>query len=338
MPVTLKEVALAAGVSRSAVSRTFTDGASVSESTRLKVEKAAAQLGYTPNALASSLTTGRTRLIGLVSNNFHNPIFLEVFDLFTRGLQDRGLRPLLVNLSDETNPAHSVRMLRQYSVDGVVVASSTLPQDFSRAFKEAAIPVVHSFGRHSSSPQVHVVGIDNIECGRMAARELVSRGYRNVAVLGGPESATSTQDRIEGFTAEMSRHKQVAVSLSYAQAYSFDAGREEMNRLLQQSPAEAYFCGDDVLSIGALSALQDAGLRVPDDVGLIGLNDMEMAGWENINLTTIHQPIRQIISSSIELIVSMLDDPERYPEARLFPCQVIERGTLKPRLKPVEVG
>ena len=101
MPVTLKEVAARAGVSRSAVSRTFTEGASVSAKTRRKVEKAAAELGYSPNALASSLTTGRTKLIGLISNNFHNPIFLEVFDRFTRGLQDRGLRPLLVNLSEE---------------------------------------------------------------------------------------------------------------------------------------------------------------------------------------------------------------------------------------------
>ena len=111
MPVTLKEVAERAGVSRSAVSRTFTDGASVSEKMRSKVEKAARELGYSPNALASSLTTGRTKLIGLVSNNFHNPIFLEVFDLFTRGLQDRGLRPLLVNLSEERDPENSVRML-----------------------------------------------------------------------------------------------------------------------------------------------------------------------------------------------------------------------------------
>ena len=94
-------------------------------------------------------------------------------------------------------------------------------------------------------------------------------------------------------------------------------------------PAQAYFCGDDVLSIGALSAIRSAGLSAPDDIGIIGLNDMEMAGWENINLTTIRQPIGQIISSSIELIQAMLDDPERFPEARLFPCQVIERGTLR---------
>lgn len=79
-----------------------------------------------------------------------------------------------------------------------------------------------------------------------------------------------------------------------------------------------------------LSALQDAGKRVPEDVGLIGLNDMEMAGWANIALTTIRQPIQQIIRSTIELIEAMLEEPDRYPEARLFPCTIIERATLRP--------
>jgi len=327
---TLKDVAEKAGVSRSAVSRTFTEGASVSEKTRKKVERAADELGYRPNALASSLTTGRTKLIGLISNNFHNPIFLEVFDRFTRGLQDRGLRPLLVNLTHETDPENSVRLLRQYSVDGVIVASSTLSPEFALAFRDARMPVVHSFGRMASSPRVHVVGIDNIECGRMAARELVRRGYHRVAFLGGPETATSTQDRIQGFMEVMQAHPEIETSHSFASAYSFDAGRVEMTKLLMTDPAEAYFCGDDVLSIGALSAIQSAGLKCPEDVGLIGLNDMEMARWENIDLTTIHQPIQQIIDSSIELVEAMLDDPDRYPEARLFPCSVVERSTLRP--------
>lgn len=329
MNVTLKEVAELAGVSRSAVSRTFTDGASVSAKMRRRVEKAATELGYSPNALASSLTTGRTKLIGLVSNNFHNPIFLEVFDLFTRALQEKGLRPLLVNLTDEIDPANSVKMLRQYSVDGVVVASSTLPPGFSRAFREANVPVVHAFGRPSSAPQVHVVGIDNVECGAMAARTLVARGYRKVAFLGGPEIATSTQDRLQGFLTEIAQHTDVDASHSFAEAYSFDAGRHEMLRLLKNAPAQAYFCGDDVLSIGALSAITENKLSTPEDVGIIGLNDMEMAGWENINLTTIRQPIRQIVSSSIELISAMLNDPARYPEARIFGCEIIERGTLR---------
>lgn len=332
MVVTLKDVAERAGVSRSAVSRTFTDGASVSTKMREKVEAAAQELGYHPNALASSLTTGRTKLIGLVSNNFHNPIFLEVFDLFTRALQDVGLRPLLVNLSDETDPANSVRMLRQYSVDGVVVASSTLPPSFSTAFKDAGVPVVNSFGRFASAPEVDIVGIDNVECGRMAARTLVERGYTRIGFLGGPKSATSTQDRFTGFVSELVKHSGITCSHSYAGFYSFNAGREEMSRLLKDNPAEAYFCGDDVLSIGALSAIKDFGLKVPEDIGIIGLNDMEMAGWENINLTTIRQPIQKIVTASIEQIVSMLQGKHKdQPKARIFPCEVVERGTLRQR-------
>ncbi len=332
MPVTLREVAERAGVSRSAVSRTFTEGASVSEKTRKKVEQAAIELGYSPNALASSLTTGRTKMIGLISNNFHNPIFLEVFDLFTRGLQDRGLRPLLVNLTDETDPENSVRMLRQYSVDGVIVASSTLPLSFASAFRDADMPVVHSFGRHAVAPDVHVVGIDNVACGRMAVCTLIERCYRRIAFLGGPEAATSTQDRLTGFLDEARKHPEVEASFSFADAYAFEAGRIEMTRLFQAGPpAEAYFCGDDVLSIGALSALQSHGRRVPEDIGLIGLNDMEIAGWQNIDLTTIRQPIGEIIEASIDLITAMLDEPDQKPEARLFPCEVVERGTLKAR-------
>lgn len=330
MNVTLKDVAQRAGVSRSAVSRTFTDGASVSPKMRRKVEKAAKELGYSPNVLARSLTTRRTKLIGLVSDNFHNPIFLEIFDLFTRGLQNRGLRPLLVNLSDETEPDNSVRMLKQYSVDGVVVASSTLPPSFAKAFRDAGVSVVHSFGRHSTSPEAHVVGIDNVECGRMAVRELASRGYRSIAFLGGPKTATSTQDRLAGVREEAARHRKLKVSHSFSRGYTFEAGRDEMERLLKGKRAEAYFCGDDVLSIGALSAMEDAGLRVPEDIGVIGLNDMEIAGWNNINLTTIHQPIQQIIESSVELIAAMVEQPDRYPEARLFPCTIVERGTLRP--------
>jgi len=329
MAITLKHVAERAGVSRSAVSRAFTSGASVSDKTRAKVEKAARELGYSPNALASSLTTGRTKLIGLISNNFHNPVFLEVFDLFTRGLQDRGLRPLLVNLSDETDPANSVRMLRQYSVDGVIVASSTLPPSFAQAFRDAGMPVVHSFGRYATAPHLHVVGIDNIACGRMAAETLVGRGYDRVAFLGGPESATSTQDRALGFFGALAEHPDVTTSVSYAGAYSFDAGRAQMASLLMAGPAQAYFCGDDVLSIGALSAIEEAGLRVPRDIGLIGLNDMEMAGWRNIDLTTIRQPIAEIIEASIDLVVGTIEAPDRHPETRLFPCRVVERGTLR---------
>lgn len=330
MAVTLKEVAELAGVSRSAVSRAFTQGASVSEKTRKRVEDAAAKLGYQPNALASSLTTGRTKMIGLVSDNFHNPFFLQVFDLFTRGLQDRGLRPLLLNLSDAEDPAQSVRLLRQYSVDGVVVASSTLPPAYALEFRKAHIPVVQSFGRIKDEPDVHQVTIDNHACGRMAAETLLARGYRKIGFMGGPYSATSTQDRWAGFKVALEGEGGVTISYSFAEAYTFEAGRAEMLRLLQgDDRAEAYFCGDDVTAIGALSAVQSLGLRCPEDVGLIGLNDMEMAGWENISLTTIHQPIDQMVEASLKLMDDLLDHPQLAPRATVKGCHIVERATLR---------
>jgi DNA-binding LacI/PurR family transcriptional regulator len=104
-----------------------------------------------------------------------------------------------------------------------------------------------------------------------------------------------------------------------------------MQRLLTCTPQpEAWFCADDVLSIGALSALADAGLEVPRDVGVIGLNDMEMAGWTNIGLTTIHQPFAAMVAAAVEMIVSSFDDPDRAAGVRLFPCHVVERRTLRP--------
>ena len=175
-----------------------------------------------------------------------------------------------------------------------------------------------------------MVGIDNVECGRMAARTLIARGYKHVGFLGGPREATSTIDRRKGFDEVLSVTNGIKTTESFATAYSFDAGRAEMLDLLKTTPAEAYFCGDDVLSIGALSAIADKGLTVPGDIGIIGLNDMDMARWENINLTTIRQPIRQIIDSSVELVVAMLNKPERPPEGRFFACEIVERGTLRP--------
>lgn len=330
MAVTLKDVAERAGVSRSAVSRAFTPGASVSPRTRARIQAAAEDLGFAPNALASALTTGRTKLIGLIVTNFHNPAILQVFDQFTCGLQDRGLRPLVVNLSKATDPAGSVRMLRQYSVDGVIVASSTLPPDFAAAFRQAGIPVVHAFGRPTAVPEVPVVGIDNIACGRLAAETLIARGYRRVGFLGGPEAATSTQDRAAGFLAGLAGQAGVTASTSYASDYTFDAGRVEMQGLLAAGPAEAYFCGDDLLAIGALSAIEEAGLAVPGDIGLIGLNDMEMSRWRMIGLTTIRQPIDRIIAAAIDAVVAVITEPDRQAEVTLFPCELIVRQTLRP--------
>jgi DNA-binding LacI/PurR family transcriptional regulator len=329
MTITLKDVAERAGVSRAAVSRTFTPGASVSARTRAKVEEAAAALGYSPNMLARSLTTRRTQLIGLVSNNFRNPVFLQIFDLFTRAIQDRGFRPLLVNLTDEDDPDRSVRLLRQYSVDGVIVASSHVRPGFARAFREAGTPVVHTFGRATAEPEVDVVAIDNVGAGRMAAATLLARGYRRLGFLGGPEHASTTLDRLAGFSAG-ARAGGAELAVHFAGAYGFEAGRQGMARALAQSRPEAWFCADDILSIGAMAAATEAGLTVPGDMGVIGLNDIDMAAWANVALTTIHQPFEAMVLASISLLAASLADPGRKPEAQLFPCHIVERRTLRP--------
>ncbi|MEO0672666.1 MAG: LacI family DNA-binding transcriptional regulator [Pseudomonadota bacterium] len=330
MPITLKDVAEKAGVSTSAVSRTFTEGASVSTKTRRKVEKAASELGYSPNVLARSLTTRRTQLIGLVANNFENPVFLEVFDRFTRLLQARGLRPLIVNLSEETEPDKSVTMLRQYSVDGVIVVSSTLPEDFVDAFRVAQIPVVHAVGRPTDTPRVDVIGVANDDCGRLAAETLIARGYRRITFLGGPEAATSTEGRARGFLETANAAEGVTARLRYCASYSYAGGYNGMRAELEGDVAEAYFCGDDIISIGAMSALAEAGKRVPDDVGLIGVNDMEMARWSVIDLTTIRQPLPEIIEASVSRIIEIVRDPDQTPTSRTFHCELVERGTLRP--------
>src|SRR5438045_948419 len=194
---TAREVAELAGVSISAVSRVFTKGASVSAATRGKVLDASRSLGYQPNLLARSLMTRRTELIGLISNNFDNPAFMEIFDLFTRRLQQHGLRPLLVNLSDGVPPNGALEMLLQYSVDGVIVASSPLHREFAEACAEAHLPLVQAFGRPLGRVAINAVGADNVQGGRVAAELLCERGYRQVAYLGGPRTAPSTEDRLK---------------------------------------------------------------------------------------------------------------------------------------------
>lgn len=328
MAVTLRDVALAARVSTSAVSRAFTEGASVAAPTRARIMAAAEALGYLPNRLASSLTTGRTRLVGLIADDFGNPFFLSVFDLFTRGLQDQGLRPLLINLSGQSDPEGPVRMLREYAVEAAILVSATLPASFARAFRAAGIPIVHAFARMSDDPAVATAGIDDHAAGRMAARALSASGYCRLAFVGGPENTLPTRDRLEGFRS-VAAAQGMEVRVGFAAAFSFEAGRAAMQALLARGPLDGCFAADDVLSLGAISALRDAGYRVPQDAGVIGLNDMPMAGWAGVDLTTIAQPVGQIVAAVIALTLGQIADPGQRPAAHVFDCTLVTRGTLR---------
>ena len=329
--LTAREVAARAGVSVSAVSRTFTKGASVAPATRERVLQAAQELGYRPNVLAQSLMTGRTKLVGLVSNNFGNPAFMEIFDLFTRGLQHRGFRPLLANLSGTTDASHALDMLLQYNVDGVIIASSTLPRQLIEGCRAAGLPLVHAFGRSRPALGSAVVGADNVQGGRLAAETLVQRGYRKIAFLGGPRTATSTVDRLTGLKAGLARHGLAPVGAEFAPSYDHESGQNLMRGLLAEHRFDAVFCGDDILAIGALDACAEAGLGVPDQLGVLGFNDIAMSAWPAYRLTTIRQPIGDIIGAAVDMIAAMVEQHAATSQpARRFKCALVDRATLRP--------
>lgn len=329
--LTAREVAARAGVSVSAVSRTFTAGASVAPATRDRVLRAAQELGYRPNLLAQSLMTGRTKLVGLVSNNFGNPAFMSIFDLFTRGLQQRGFRPLLANLSGAADTSHALDMLLQYHVDGVIIASSTLPQKLINGCEAAGLPLVHAFGRARQRRGRAVVSADNVQGGRLAAQTLVQRGYRRIAFLGGPRAATSTIDRFAGLTAGLAKHGLEPAAAVFAPSYDHESGQDLMRDLLAKGGFDAVFCGDDILAIGALDACSEAGAGVPAQLGILGFNDIAMAAWPAYRLTTIRQPIGDIIGTAVDMIAAMVakGDAAAQP-ARRFKCVLVDRATLRP--------
>lgn len=329
--LTARQVADHAGVSVSAVSRTFTTGASVSPQTRERVLQSARELGYQPNLLAQSLMTGRTRLIGLVSNNFDNPAFMEIFDLFTRRLQHQGFRPLLANLSPAAEATAALDMLLQYSVDGVIVASSSLPGSFIAGCRRAGLPLVHAFGRVSTRADVAVAGVNNVAGGMLAAETLVGRRYRRIAFLGGPASATSTVDRLAGLTRALKGHGLEPVRTIFGPSYSHEAGQALMRALMRDGGFDAVFCGDDILAMGAIDACVEAGIKVPGELGILGFNDIAMAAWPSYRLTTIRQPIGEIINTAVDMITGMVEKGTTTARARKFGCTVVERGTLRPR-------
>ncbi|PTR34752.1 LacI family transcriptional regulator [Luteibacter sp. OK325] len=326
-PATARDVAEATGVSISAVSRTFTPGASVSAKTRELVIETAERLGYKPNRLARSLMTGRTELIGLVSNHFANPTFMEVFDLFTRELQARGLRPLLANLGEDEDGKAALDMLQQYNVDAVLIATSAPPVGFAASCRAAGLPVLHVFGRAGRSSPVPVATVDNVEGGRLVAEAMRSRGLRRLAFLGGSAHDASTIDRCKGFAEVAGPSLRQTL---HAGNYTHEHGRLAMHTLLDRNDRlDGVFCGDDVLALGAMDACRERGVDVPGEVSIVGFDDMPLAAWASYSLTTVKQPIREMVLHAIERIVAWMEEPDSVPRSKLFACELVVRGSLR---------
>jgi DNA-binding LacI/PurR family transcriptional regulator len=323
---TAQQVAEAAGVSISAVSRTFTKDASVSPRMRARVLAAAEALGYRPNRLARGLMTGRTELVGLVSTHFANPAFMDVFDLFTRELQRRGLRPLIANLSEDGGADSALDMMLQYSVDAVLIATSAPPEGFAESCVRAGLPVVHVFGR--PGPAVPAVTVDNVAGGRLAAEAMLARGLTRLAFLGGAATDSSSIDRAAGFTQGLAAAGLQPLAVAFAGDYSHEHGRSGLHALLDRQRPQAVFCGDDILALGAVDACRERGLAVPKDIGIVGFDDMPLAAWPGYRLTTIRQPMAEMVRHAIGEIAARLADAGHPIGDRLFDIALVERGSL----------
>jgi DNA-binding LacI/PurR family transcriptional regulator len=148
-------------------------------------------------------------------------------------------------------------------------------------------------------------------------------------------SATSTEDRLEGFRQRLRRDRLYPVTEAYADSFSYAAGRTFMEALIKRGDIDGVFCGDDILAIGAIDACRACGKSVPEDIGIVGFDDMPMASWTAYNLTTVRQPVADIIGTAIDLIISVVEEPSRPAPSRLFACEAVVRGTLRPRQHPL---
>lgn len=327
---TLVDVAKLAKVSPSAVSRTFTAGASVSKKTRLRVLKAAEELGFRPNILARSLMTGRSALIGLVSNAFNNPYVMNIIDVFTTELQNRNLRPLVFNFSGKHDWSETLTLMSQYQIDGIVIASSTLDPAFIAKVGGSSIPAVIAFGRSIQEHGIDSVFVDNVDGGRIAARELLQRGYRDLGFVGAPEYVTTSQDRLTGFRDQIASAGMTAPKVIHGDEYSHAAGFKATVELLKRHPElDGLFCADDLIGMGALDALRTVLKRKVPEIGVIGFNDIEMASWPSHSLSTLRTHTDQIVISAIDMLQARIENGPKPKEKRILSCEMVVRDSLR---------
>ncbi|OWT56935.1 LacI family DNA-binding transcriptional regulator [Candidimonas nitroreducens] len=330
-----QDVANLAQVSQSAVSRTFTPGASVSDDTRRKVLAAAQKLGYRPNALARSLITRRSRIVALVMSYLENQFYPLVIEKLSRKLQAEGYHVLMfISEMDEAADGVLAEIL-QYQVDGVVMASAMLSESLAQRCSDLGVPVVQfnrisdlrGLARHSASS----VTSDNYAGGRLAAKLLVERGYRHIAFLAGLEDSSTSLERERGFVDGLAASG-LSVFRRAVGRYRFDGAQEATRELFaQEPPPDAIFAANDHMAIAAMDVLRlELNLEIPRDVGVIGFDDVPEAAWGSYRLTTLRQCVEPMVDATARLLCEQMA-AELCPRDVVVPCELIERASIRQR-------
>jgi LacI family transcriptional regulator len=331
---TLEEVARLAGVSRSTVSRVINDHPSVRPETREQVWQAVRKSGYQPHAVARSLATNRTQIIGMVIPEAVTTLFTDpFFPLLLRGATEAcntHRYQLLLSLFDDPDGQEEMyqRVLRSGYLDGVILASASLDDPLITDLLRDRIPFV-SVGRHPNE-RVHYVDVDNVAGARMAVEHLIRLGHQRIATITGRLDMTAGQDRLEGYRQSLKAHRiSVEEELIAEGDYTENSGMVAMQRLLSASPS-AVFVGSDMMAIGALQALRQAGCQVPQDVALVGFDDIPIVSAIEPALTTVRQPIERMGSMAVEVLLSVLEgslEEETHTQRIILPTELMIRAS-----------
>jgi DNA-binding LacI/PurR family transcriptional regulator len=326
---TLDTVAAEAGVSRATVSRVINGSPRVSPEVKVAVETAIAALGYVPNRAARSLAMRRTDSIALVMREpdatvLNDPYLGNIIIATSQTLIGTGVQLVLVNAQNTAEHAQLADYVRSGHVDGVLLASMHNDDPLPRLLVEAGIPtVVHGRPAHPV-PGLSYVDVDNVGGAQMAAERLLSSGRRRIATIAGPQDMTAGVDRLTGYRRALSAAGRKADRVAYG-AFTRESGQQAMAELLDRHPdLDAVFVANDLMAIGALRTLRDAGRQVPADVAVIGYDDIEMARHTEPPLTTIHQPIVDQARTMTELLLTQIGgDPVADPV--VLPTELVER-------------
>eukprot|EP00105_Crassostrea_gigas_P040001 XP_019924149.1 PREDICTED: uncharacterized protein LOC109619141 [Crassostrea gigas] len=328
--VTSYMVADRAGVSQSAVSRAFQPGASVSEKTARKVRKAAAELGYRPNTLARAMASGKSRIIGLIVAYFENQFYPEAIEKLANTLQENDYHVLMFMSWDETEaPETVINDLLDYQVDGIITASVGMTDVLTRRCEDAGIPVL-LFNRHQGDDKLSAVTSDNFSGGRKLAEFLVQAGHKRIAHVAGWDGASTQRDREAGFLSGLAAHGMTLFARSCGN-YHYDQAQEAARVLIRQKELpDAIFVSNDHMAFAVMDVIRsEFNLRIPEDISVVGFDDVAMSAWPCFDLTTVRQPTNRMAEETVRILLQMIENKDMVPCRTALDGPLVIRGSSR---------
>lgn len=325
--VTSVDVARLAQVSQSAVSRAFSPGASISQETRSRVIAAAEQLGYRPNVLARAVISGRSRLVAILVAYLDNHFYPQVLELMSRALQERGYQVLLF-MTEPGAQDEVVQKMLQYQVEGIVMASATLSSGLAHECAKTGTPVL-LFNRYVPSLPVSSVTSDNIEGGRLLAHFLAEGGHQRIAFIAGQEDSSTSRDREAGFYKGLAECGMTASHRAVGGYTAAGAVAAAQRIMADPAPPDAIFVANDHMAFPVMDELRSRGLRIPEDISIVGYDDVPEAGWGGYALTTVEQPAAAMVEAAVGILLEQVEQRVVTRRAAVLPCRLVVRGSAK---------